>query len=322
MNILIVGANGFLGRALAKRAALRGLRVFGLSRSDSDRLGAEFTHLCGNRNDPSQVLSLIHAQKIDVLVDVIPMTLGPSKALIERVDQHIRQYVMVSSCDVYRNYELLQRKSTGTPIHHAVDEDSELRKTRFPYRDAVPRPKDAKDRYLDDYDKIPIEHAVKGMSCDWTIVRLPMVYGPGDKQRRFRWAIKPMIRGQKILVIPSSWARWHSTYAYIDNVAEGIALTLGNPKARNRVFNIGEQQSLSQLAWAMSFADAIGWEGEVEHSDDPDHPFMQRISGLDLSVPFRVNDDRIRETLGYKGPVSRAEALSRTIASEQINDGH
>lgn len=316
MNVLVLGVNGFLGSAVASCSLAKGHRVFGMSRSDVPNLDANITYLRGNRSDHGGVVNLISERKIDVVVDVIPMTVADTQPLIDCLDDQVNQYVMVSSSDVYRNYELFQGKAKGNPTLDAVSEDAELRQTRFPYRGQKRRTQDAADQYLDDYDKILVENAVRRMSSSWTILRLPMVYGAGDKHRRFRWAIKPMAEGEQELVIPSSWANWCSTYGYIENVAAAIALTLGHPKAENRVFNVGERQSVSQLEWATRFANVLGWTGVINQTDDPDTQFARRIGGLDLTVPFKVSSSRIREELGFRDAVGQTQALVRTVASE------
>lgn len=316
MNVLILGVNGFLGTAIAFGAVGKGCRVFGVSRSDAPQIDTDITYLRGNRTDHAGVLDLIRSRKIDIVVDVLPMTLVETRPLIDCLDKQVTQYVMLSSSDVYRNYELFQRKSEGTPVLDAVNEDAALRQTRFPYREQIARARESADRYLDDYDKIPIENAVQRMSSNWTILRLPMVYGPGDKQRRFSWVIKPIQNGERSLVIPRSWAHWCSTYGHIDNVAEAIALTLGNAKAENRIFNVGEQPSVNHLEWARRFAEVLNWSGEINLADDPDDPFTRRIAGLDLRVPFKVSSNRIREELGFKEVVDQGQALLSTASSE------
>jgi len=315
MKVLIVGVNGFLGNAITRRLGSKTTEIFGVSRSAKPDVTSEITYLCGNRSAAKEISSIVKTLRIDVLVDIIPMTLEDTEPLIREVDGRVDQYVMISSSDVYRNYELFQRKDVGEFAVEAVDETSALRRTRYPYREEQARAPGAPDRYLDDYDKLPIERLVQEMRSHWTIVRLPMVYGPGDKQRRFLWAAKPMTEGKPQLLIPRSWANWYTTYGYIDDVAAGVALTVGNPKALERVFNIGEAPIDNQLQWALRIASIVGWRGDVELSDDPQHPFARRIAGLDLSVPFRISSRRIREELGYKEITDPAAALTRTVAS-------
>ncbi len=49
---------------------------------------------------------------------------------------------------------------------------------------------------FDDYDKIVLEEATAGDGrFATTVIRAPMVFGPGDKQHRFGWAIDAVQKG-------------------------------------------------------------------------------------------------------------------------------
>jgi len=318
MRVLIIGLNGLIGPSIAHHASAHGHIVFGMGRSANSNSISDAFYVSGNRSDPKQILHTTIEHKIDVVVDVIPMVIGDTQPLLDCLDGVIDQYVMISSSDVYANYELLHRRATGDPILKAVDEDSPLRSTRHPYREKQPRLPSAPDQYLDDYDKIPIEHATRKLSSAWTILRLPMVYGPGDKQKRFRWAIACMLRGNDTLVVPRGWANWQSTYGYVENVGAAVAITLGHQQARNQVFNIAEETVASQLEWARKFANTAAWRGAIELTDDPNDSFAQRLSGLNLNVPFKIDGTRLRQTFGFSDVIDGTTALVRTIESEAV----
>jgi len=317
LNILIIGINGFLGTAVARLASRNGLNVFGVCRSEVAVNAIEATCFVADRRWPGAICDIVSANQIDVVIDVLAMTLEETQPLIERLEDHVGQYVMLSSGDVYRNYELLHRRADGTPNQAGADEKSALRTTRFPYRSSPRRSVDDPDNYLDDYDKIPIEEAIHRLTTDWTIVRLPMVYGPGDRQRRFRWAMGHMAATRDPLTLPQRWADWTTTYGYVDDVAAGIALTCGNPEAAKATFNIGEEQQVNQLRWASRIAGVMGWEGEIMISEQPDSPIAQRSRGIDLAVPFRIDSSAIRRTLGFAEAISLEEGLRRTVEDEQ-----
>ena len=244
------------------------------------------------------------------------MMLADTEPLLACLDGEIDHYIMISSSDVYARYERLHKRATGGVNTGALDENAPLRSTRYPYRTDTPRPTGDPERCLDDYDKIPIEEATRRLASAWTILRLPMVYGPGDKQHRFRWAISPMLRKQTRLVIPRTWANWHSTYGYIDNVGSAIAQTIGDERARNTTFNVAEETPVSQLEWARRFARASSWQGVVELTDDPADPLAQRIAGLDLDVPFSIDGSKLRIALGFSDVVDEISAVQQTLDSE------
>ena len=316
MRTLILGFNGFIGRSIGHFAQASGHTVYGMSRSPQSSSATEVIYIAGDRADANQVKRLVQKHQIDAVVDVIPMVSANTQPLLNSLDQEVGQFVMISSADVYANYELLHRRGSGLAKKHAVDESSALRTTLYPYRGQTLRASADPDKYLDDYDKIPIEASVRELSSPWTILRLPMVYGPGDKLRRFRWAIAPMLAGEDKLTTPAGWANWQSTYGFIDNVGATVAATLGNDKAFNQVFNVAEEKQCSHFEWANRFASVIGWNGRVELTDDPDHSFLERIAGLNLDVPLKIDGSKLRRDLGYTDAVSEETALERTVESE------
>lgn len=317
MNVLILGSNGFLGPEIAVQLEAAGHRTVGFGRSRHALANRGSDYVCGDRGNPANVLDAVVDRRIDIVIDVIAMQLVDTAPLLEALEGRIGQYVMLGSCDVYANYELLHRKREGIPAPGPVAEDATLRISRYPYRGPTARSPDAPDRHLDEYDKIPIEGRVADMQSPWTILRLPMVYGPGDRQRRFRWAIEPMLEGRDRLEIPRAWAHWQTTYGYVDNVAAAIARVVGSPHASRRVFNVAEPGSVSQIEWARRFAAALAWSGRIEPTNDSTHPFARRLADLDLSVPLLVSDARLRATFGSFEVIDEATALARTIERER-----
>ena len=169
-------------------------------------------------------------------------------------------------------------------------------------------------QWMDDYDKIPIEARVRGMTNTvWTILRLPMVYGPGDRLNRFAWIIAPARAGLAQLAVPRDWARWRTTYGYVDNVAAGILLAASHKKAARRIFNLGEAEPATHMDWARRFASALNWNGAIEESDDPDLAFARLTGKMDLSVPLMMATTRMRNELGYKEPISLDATIDQTL---------
>src|SRR5262249_61710629 len=91
---------------------------------------------------------------------------------------------MPRSCDVDRPAGILPGTEPGEPDTTPAGEDSPVRTHLHVYPPAVVRQIRTVYPWLEeDYDKIPAERAVLG--ARGTVLRLPMVYGPGDPLRRF-----------------------------------------------------------------------------------------------------------------------------------------
>src|SRR5207245_5809173 len=113
------------------------------------------------------------------------MTEADARSLGQTFTGIARRVVVASSVDVYRAYDVLRAKEPGPPDPVPLTEDSPLRGQIYPYRGETLREPDDPARWLDDYDKILVERVVLGEPrLPGTVLRLPMVYGPGDYQHR------------------------------------------------------------------------------------------------------------------------------------------
>jgi nucleoside-diphosphate-sugar epimerase len=308
MSVLVLGATGFIGPHLVGALASLGLDVVAVSRSGTGPHG-----VAADRRDAGAIRTLARRRRATAIIDLLAFTEADTLGLLEALDGHVDRWVMASSCDVYRNYEGLHRKADVEPILEPLAEDSPLRTTRYPYRLGRRRPADAPDAWMDDYDKIPLEAAARARpGLKATILRLPMVYGPGDRQRRFRWIVKPMAAGVRGLEIDPAWAAWRSTYGYVADVADALAAAAVHPAAENRTFNFG-QAGLDHRGWIARFAAALRWRGEVVETPAPaDSP----IAALDLRYPLAADTGRFRQACGWREPTEPDEALSHTVADE------
>ncbi len=321
MRVLILGINGFIGRSITAFSNTLGHEVFGISRSNEVQQATCFKV---NRENVKDVRRVVIDNKIEVVVDVIAMTPTNTLPLLEELASlrdHVSHYVLISSCDVYAEYELFHKLTGGQASRNILDETTPLRTTRYPYRGEKPRETTDPQAFLDDYDKLPIEAAVQDLSLAWTILRLPMVYGPGDRQARFRWAIKPILEakleGRQEINFPAAWMNWESTYGYIENVGAAIASTLGEARAYNQIFNIADKAQGTQRFWAEQIARRLGWSGSLTGTDEDQGPQWRHLNQLDLAVPLRVGADKFRRMLEFEDIIDIADALDRTIASER-----
>ncbi|ATQ41308.1 NAD-dependent epimerase/dehydratase family protein [Caulobacter mirabilis] len=316
MTVLVLGGTGFIGGPVVRRLTEVGETVALHRGGRSAPAGA--VNLVADRGDPRAVLAGVRAHRVTTVVDMMAMTEADTLPLFEVLAGEIGRYVLASSADVYRNYEGLHRKAAPEPIREPLAEDSPLRTTRHPYRLTEPRAADDPQKMFDDYDKIPLEQALLAQSgFDGTVARLPMVFGPGDRQRRFAWLIAPMAAGRAEIAAPAAWLDWRTSYGFVEDVAAGLALAATHPAAGGRVYNIGPAEPLSHRDWAARLADVMRWEGRLVEAGEPSGP----LAGLDLAYPLVTDTARIRAELGYEEAMAPGEALRLTIADELAREG-
>ena len=63
----------------------------------------------------------------------------------------------------------------------------------------------------DEYDKTPGERAIlSAPDLPGTVLRLPMIYGPGDRLCRFHSVLKRIDDGRRTILFEESFAAWQS----------------------------------------------------------------------------------------------------------------
>lgn len=316
MRVLVLGATGFIGPPLVARLVAAGHEVTAAARSVPASPASLARPVRLDRTRPDEIADFCRREGIEALVDLLAMTARTSERLLRLLDDLVPHFVLLGSGDVYRNYELLQGHAQGEPELAPLREDAPLRTTRRPYRYLDPDASGADRELLAEYDKIPIEEMVRRRRGSWSILRLPMVYGPGDRNRRFAWAIDHMRTSREPLVLPAPFASWVCSYGYVENVGAAIARAVAHPAARDQVFNVGEARPVDHGTWAERWRQCLGWPGPIEVTDDPEHPAFGWVQGLglNLGVPMATDTTRIRRLLGFEEPVALDVALERTAA--------
>jgi nucleoside-diphosphate-sugar epimerase len=321
MRILVIGGTGFIGGLLVPRLIDAGHDVAVLQRPESAKLlptGARSIH--GDRHNLSESANALRAFAPDIVVDLILSSGRQAAVMMDVFRGHANRVVVASSMDVYRATGILHGLEEGPLEPVPLSEDSPLRTKLQTYPAAQVKVLQQVFAWLDeDYDKIPVERAVLGdAELPGTVLRLPMIYGPGDPLHRFSPMLKRMDDGRPVIVFPRSAADWRGPRGYVENVAAAISLAATTDRACGRVYNVGEAESFSELDWARLLASATGWNGEFVVVEDDEAPPSVRIPG-NLAQHWVVDTTRIRSELGYREPVAREEAIRRTIAWEREN---
>ena len=326
MRILIIGGTRFMGPFVARRLVELGHAVTVFHRGKTPGgLPPEVRHLhCpdldfGTRRELVHYLPALRELAPEVVLDMIPMTEAAVRSTQDALRGIARRLVAVSSMDVYRAYGVLIGKESGELDPLPITEESPLRSQLYPYRGEQPRSADDPRRWMDDYDKIPLERRVlEDPDLSGTVLRLPMVYGPGDAQHRLFEYLKRMDDRRPLILLDEALAGWRWTRGYVEDVAAGIALAVTDPRAAGRIYNVGEAQAAPTVEWVRAIARAAGWAGEVQILPGQALPAFLRAD-MDTRQDLVVDTGCIRRELGYREMVDSHEALARTVAWERAN---
>ena len=321
MRVLVIGGTGFIGHCLVPQLLGAGHDVAVFHRPGSTTpLAHGARSIRGDRRRLSESAPALAALAADVVIDLILSSGRQAVELMDVFRGHAGRVVAITSMDVYRATGVLHGWENGPLEPLPLNEESPLRTKLQTYPPAQVRMLQQVFGWLDDeYDKIPVERAVLGdAELPATVLRLPMIYGPGDRLHRFFPILKRMDDRRPVIVMPESVANWRSPRGYVENVAGAIALAATSERAAGRVYNVGEAESFSELEWARMLAAAVGWNGGFVPVPDDMAPPALRIAG-NLQQHWVVDTLRIRTELGYREPVAREEAIRRTAEWERAH---
>ena len=318
MRFLLIGGSGFIGPHVASALERGGHDVVVFHRGQSRSAAGH--EIIGDRRALAEHARELRAARPDVVVDLILSSGRQAHELMDIFRGEAARVVALSSCDVYRACGILHGTEPGPLQPVPLTETSELRtvlRTYPPHRVKMLQQVFA---WLDEeYDKIPVEQEIlSDAQLPGTVLRLPMVYGPGDPLRRLQPIVKRVDDGRPAILFEETFARWRGPRGYVENVAAAIALAAADARAAGRIYNVGEAECVTELEWAERIAAAMGWRGEFVVLPEDRTPPHLRMPG-NAEQHWTIDTTRIREELGYREPIAQDAAIRRTIEWEHAN---
>ena len=319
MRLLLIGGTGFIGPFVSAELERLGHEVFVFHRPRTHASPSP-REIFGDRRRLTDSATQLRALAPDVVVDLILSSGRQARDLMNVFRGGAARVVALSSCDVYRACGVLHGSEPGPLEPLPLTESSPLRTTLQTYPPDRVRMLQQVFGWLDEeYDKIPVEQEILAHpDLQGTVLRLPMVYGPGDPLHRFRPLVKRMDDRRPAILFEEKHAAWRSPRGYVENVAAAIALAATSDRAAGRIYNVGEAESFSELEWALQIAAAAGWDGNFITPPADRTPAHLRSPG-NLDQHWVVDTTRIRQELGYREPIARADAIRRTVEWERAN---
>jgi nucleoside-diphosphate-sugar epimerase len=248
MRVVILGGTEFIGRRITEDLVARGDDVTVVHRGITEpEHWVDCRHLHADRKDFAGLSARVRALRPDAVIDTCAGSAADAAAVLPHLPD--ASLVVLSSMDVYRAFELLNAGQEGEPV--PLTEDSAVRLGRYPYRGQLPG--------MDDYEKLDVEPPY--LARGGTVLRLVMIYGEHDGQRREEFILRRVRAGRpRIPVGPGGWL-W--TRCYVGDVASAVLAAAGSAAAAGQVFNIGENEARSMLGWARQILAAAGHDAEL-----------------------------------------------------------
>ncbi|MEA3441766.1 MAG: NAD-dependent epimerase/dehydratase family protein [Chloroflexota bacterium] len=315
MRILIIGGTRFIGPYVVRSLHKQGHQITLFHRGETQAdLPDEVQHIYGDRCNLGDFREPLKLFAPTVVVDLIPVTEGEALDVMNIFRSIAQRVVAISSQDVYRAYGVLIGIEPGPIESVPLTERSALRDKLYPYRD-----QSNPEHRLYDYDKILVERVyLSDPELLGTVLRFPMVYGPGDYQHRLYPYLKRMDDGRQIIILEEGMSKWCWSRGYVEDMAAAVVLAINNECSVGCIYNVAEAETLSEIEWVRAIGDAVQWDGELLKVQMGRLPEKMR-SNINSDQQLVVDTNLIRGELGYRETVDRIEALRRTISWERKN---
>lgn len=246
MRILVLGGTTFIGRAISRALLAHGheLALAHRGRTEPAEL-ARAIHIHTDRADLPRHRDAIARFGPDAVVDSYALTRRDAELATRAVAVGIPA-VVLSSQDVYEAFDGFVTGEVRAPV--PVREDAQLRSRRYLYRHAPPPGVPA------EYEKIDVETVWSERGA--LILRLPMVYGPGDPQCREGFVLRRIAAGRRVIPVGAGnllWSRVH-----VEDVGAAVVAAFGLPSVPSTIMNLGEPSTGSIRQWMEQIASAAG----------------------------------------------------------------
>ncbi len=312
-SILITGVNGFIASHLAERLRREGRAVRGLARRPESAawLADQGVEVVGGDLLDADALAravegcatVMHAAAWTGGPELTPeqawrTNVAGTFGVIEAArDAGIARLVYISSVAVYGlNSAPLIDESMPTPPVGQLYPDS----------------------------KIAAESAVRASGLPYVIVRPASTYG----SRGMAWTVGPIAQIKRGRLILAGADTGLVTPGYIDNVVDGLLLTLTHPAAVGEAFNLCDDRAVTYREFYLTYARVLGIERlpslpvwVYKAARNPVVNAARRLAGRQpagaWSWHFRFNPSQFsvakaQRLLGYTPAIDFAEGMRRT----------
>tara|TARA_B100000787_G_C16196229_1_gene301062 strand:+ start:2426 stop:3337 length:912 start_codon:yes stop_codon:yes gene_type:complete len=294
-KLLIIGGTGFIGRNLANKSIESGYSVTVLSLNGPPQEPIKQIHYikCDIRNLKNLQENLKnssfdyvvnlggyvdHSSFLNGGTEVIESHLLGLINILKTINwKPIKRFVQIGSSDEYGNSPAPQNeKMEGLPISpYSYGKLAAKELLSMLYRS----------------EKLPI-----------VVIRLFLVYGPGQNSERFLpQIIKGCLCGKSFSVSEGEQLR---DFCYIDDITRGLLLTLTNDESSGEIFNLGSGRPVKIKKVIQTIKDVIG-------TGNPD--FGKIAYRKDENMALYADIKKASQILNWQPEVSFNDGLNKTI---------
>ncbi|MFC1578380.1 UDP-glucose 4-epimerase family protein [Thermodesulfobacteriota bacterium] len=308
-NVLVTGANGFIGNALCRRMLAEGWHVRGTIRSlskkavlppgmDAFQIGSigpstEWETALEGIDTVVHLAARVHVMdggSADPIIDYRKINVAGTKRLAQIAhSKNVRRFVYVSSIKV---------NGEGR-----VD----------PYTEAdQPAPVDPYGISKFEAEK-ELYSIADQTGLEVVILRPPLVYGPGVKAN-FLKLIKIVHRG---IPLPLARVKNHRSMIFLGNLVDALFVCITHPRAVGKTFLVSDREDVSTPELIQKISFALEKPSRVFALPFGFLRLLARLTGKSETVSrlldsLTLDSTKIRTELDWKPPFSMEEGLRET----------
>lgn len=302
-TLLVTGATGFVGRAVATELNPQQLRL--LSRRDPCIAEAKFCQAEISRSDDYS----IHLENVDVIVHAAARVHVMADAAADPLEEY-RAINVAGTLNLARQAAAAGVKRFIFLSSIKVNGESTLNGKPFGYDD-VPKPEDAYG-----ISKAEAEAGFKQIAAETgmevVIIRPPLVYGPGVKAN-FAAMLK---MAEKNLPLPLGAIHNKRSLVALDNLVDLIVTCIDHPKAANQTFLVSDDQDVSTTELLKLMTRAAGKKPWLLPVPMSWLKLAGKLTGKQAVIDrlcgnLQVDISHTKQTLGWTPPVTVEEGIAR-----------
>ncbi len=227
-KILVTGGSSFVSRSVAQYFALKGDEVYVLNRG-TKKNPEKVRHIKCDRN---RLGNMLRGMYFDAVLDVTAYKEQDVKSMLDALSV-IGTYVLISSSAVYPETQ------------------------RMPFKENTPT---GKNLFWGDYglQKIAAENYLRENFERHYIIRPPYLYGEGENIYRAPFVFDCALQ-DRVFVLPDS--RMNLQFFYVGDLCRFLEILL-REKPEERVFNVGNPETVSIKNWVTLCYEALGKTAE------------------------------------------------------------
>lgn len=252
MKLLVIGGSYFFGRVFVMESAEHEITVVNRGTYSMEEYGAR--QITGDRHQAALWESI--TEDYDVLIDFCAYEKGDISFTLEHLRGKIRQYILISTVDVYErgkdaDADSDAREGAGLTDVAAITpvRENHVYRTEAAGLEQRIFPGDA-GNYI--AGKVALEAEVR-RECDkrgiaWTILRPAILYGPYNYAPRESYFVQLMVQNHVLPVITDATGAFQ--FLYVKDAAHAVKKCLLHNEAYRQAYNLCGDETIDYDSFA------------------------------------------------------------------------